>query len=458
MQKWFNFSSWSPARKLSTSFLFVIWVGSLLLAMPIAHQPGVLTTYLDHLFTTVSMVCVTGLSVITVGDTYNLLGQSIAIALMQIGGLGLITLISISFFSLKRKLSLRSHYTLQEALNQNSTSNLRSFLFAAYRITLLTELVAACVLMTDFVPRFGWFNGLFNAVFISVSAFCNAGFDNLGASSLQSFVLNPTINLTIATLIFLGGIGFPVWLNVCDTVHHYITTKPRHWQLARRRLTIHTQIVLIVSACLLVSGTVITWLAERHNPQTIGNLPLLGQGLASFFQTVTMRTAGFSTLNYEYTTPFTNLVYMLHMFIGGAPGGTAGGVKVTTAAIMFLVFRSELSGYSHTVFRSRIIPPKLVKQALTIILFFFTLMMTGYALLLFTQPHLDPFALLFETVSAIATVGVSMNLTAKLTVVGRIIVMCLMFIGRVGPFTVFLSLLQKEHTSVQYAEAEILIG
>ncbi|MCW6662350.1 TrkH family potassium uptake protein [Aerococcaceae bacterium NML190073] len=458
MQKWFNYANWSASRKLSTSFLIVILIGSLLLSLPIAHQPGVRTTYLDHLFTSVSMVCVTGLSVITVSDTYNLFGQLIGICLMQIGGLGLITLISISFFSLKRRISLSNHYTLQEALNQNSTSNLRAFLFAAYRITILTELVAACVLMTDFIPRYGWFDGIFNAFFIAVSAFCNAGFDNLGASSLQQFALNPTINFTIATLIILGGIGFPVWINLCDTAKKFATAKPRHLHLASRQLTSHTRLVLMVSALLLVSGTLLTWLSEMNNPQTIGSFNFWQQGMASFFQTVTMRTAGFSTLNYELTTPFTNLMYMLHMFIGGAPGGTAGGIKVTTAAIMFLVFRSELSGYTHTVFHFRSIPAKLVKQALTIILFFFTLMITGYALLLFTQPHLESFALLFETVSAIATVGVSMNLTPELTTVGRIIVMCLMFIGRVGPFTVFLSLLQKEHKSIQYADTEILIG
>lgn len=459
MKKWIDYSTWSASRKLSMSFLAAIFIGSVLLSLPFSQLSTSHTTYLDHLFTAVSMVCVTGLSVLTVKDTYNLFGQLIAIILMQIGGLGLVTLLSISVFSLKRKISLKNHYTLQAALNQNTAANLKSYLFGAYRFTLATECLAALLLMTEFIPRYGWKHGIFNSIFIAVSAFCNAGFDNLGDSSLQAFVLNPVVNLTVCGLIILGGIGFPVWFNIRDSFKKYAFAHPHHAKLAFKDLSHHTRLVLISTAIILIIGTFVTWLSEFSNRDTIGTFNPLQQLMVSFFQTVTMRTAGFSTISYAKTHPFTNLVYMLQMFIGGAPGGTAGGIKVTTAAVMFLVFRSELSGHSNTIFHFRVISEKLVKYALTVILFFFTLMMSGYALLLFTESHLNPFHLLFETVSAIATVGVSMDVTPQLTTLGRIVVMCLMFIGRVGPFTVFLSLLQKNNkTTIQYATTEILIG
>ena len=216
--------------------------------------------------------------------------------------------------------------------------------------------------------------------------------------------------------------------------------------------------MLISTACILLVGTLLAWLLEMDNSKTIGTLNLWQQLMVSFFQTVTMRTAGFATISYTKADFSTNLLFMFQMIIGGGPGGTAGGIKVTTASIMFLLFKSELSGNSSVVFRNRIISNKTVLQAFTVILFFLTMLFVGYVILLETNPNLSPLALLFESVSAIATVGVSMDLTPSLNTIGRFVIMALMFIGRVGPITVLLSLMTKKEKQVSYSPTDISVG
>ena len=450
--------NWTTTQKLTLSFLAVILTGSLLLSLPISNLPGTHTPYLHHLFTAVSMVCVTGLTVLSIKDTYTVFGQIIGIILMQIGGLGLITLISISLAYLKRKISLKDQSAIQMALNVNSSANISDFLFSVYRFTLTVEGAAACLLMLDFIPRYGVAAGIFNAIFVAVSAFCNAGFDNLGSNSLQDFVVNPIVNFTVAGLIFAGGLGFIVWFELRDRLLTFWRSKPRVWTWSFKHLSSHARLVLIATAIILTVGTIIPWLAEAKHGTTLASYNFFEQGMISFFQSVAFRTAGFATLNYEMTHPFTNLIYMILMLIGGAPGGTAGGIKVTTVAVMFLLFRSELKGHTEVTFRKRVISSRTVKQAMTIILFFFTVLVTGYSLLLLEHPHLNPFHLLFEAISALATVGSSAGITSQLNPQGHIILMALMFIGRVGPFTVFLSILQNDRKEIHYAETDILVG
>lgn len=312
--------------------------------------------------------------------------------------------------------------------------------------------------MTDFVPRFGLGHGIFNSLFLAVSAFCNAGFDNLGSNSLQDYATNPTINLAVAFLIMSGSLGFAVWIDLIQLLRRYIKDRPRNWKLACRPLSNQSRLVLISTGCLLLGGTLLAWLLEMDNSKTIGTLNVWQQLLVSFFQTVTMRTAGFATISYTNADFSTNLLFMIQMIIGGGPGGTAGGIKVTTASIMFLLFKSELSVNSSVVFRNRIISNKTVLQAFTVILFFLTMLFVGYVILLETNPTLSPLGLLFESVSAIATVGVSMDLTPNLNTLGRLVIMSLMFIGRVGPITVLLSLMTKKEKHVSYAPTDISVG
>lgn len=449
----------SVTQRLSLSFLAVILVGSFLLNLPISHYTNSpQTNYLDHLFNTVSMVCVTGLSVIPVSQAYNGFGQIVSMLLMQIGGLSLVTLIAISTFTLRRRLGVSDQDLLQSALSRANHTDLRSYLFRVYKITFSIEGLAALVIMTDFIPRFGWGHGVFNSLFLAVSAFCNAGFDNLGSNSLQDYALNPTINLAVAFLIMSGSLGFAVWIDLIDLIKRYLINRPRNWKLASRGFSNQSRLVLISTGIVLLFGTVLAWLLEIDNPKTIGSLSWYHQLLISFFQTVTMRTAGFATISYSQADFSTNLLFMIQMIIGGGPGGTAGGIKITTAALMVLLFKSELAGYTEVVFRQRIINRKTILQAFTVILFFMTVLGLGFILLLETNENLSPLGLLFEAVSAIATVGVSMDLTSHLNTTGRFIIMALMFIGRVGPITVLLSLIAKKEKNIRYATTDISVG
>ena len=455
----FNIHRMSVTKQLSFSFLVVIFIGSLLLSLPIAHcHNAPATTYLDHLFTAVSMVCVTGLSVFPVAEVYNGFGQVISMFLMQIGGLGLVTLISISYFVLNRKMSLRDQNLLQSAITYDSANNLKSYLFTIYRVTLIIESICALLLMIDFIPRYGLAHGIFNSLFLAISAFCNAGFDNLGGSSLQHFQTNTLVNLVIAFLIISGGLGFMVWRDLYHAARHFFRSKPRRLRAFAKHLNNHTLLVLETTAVLLILGTALSWLLEAPNPKTIGQLSLAKQGLVSFFQTVTMRTAGFSTINYAQAENSTNLVYIIQMMIGGSPGGTAGGMKVTVVAVLFLLLKSEVRGQTQVTYRFRTVPRKIIRQTLVVLIFFFSVLLTAYLLLLEFEPHLSPFALFFEATSALATVGVSMDITTKLSTVGRIIIMVLMFIGRVGPITVIMALLQNRRREVTYAKTDIILG
>ncbi|MBA2796411.1 cation transport protein [Streptococcus porcinus] len=451
--------TWTVTQKLTLSFASVILIGTTLLSSPLTHSPSAhQATFLDHLFNVVSMVCVTGLSVIPVSEAYNGLGQTIVICLMQIGGLGLVSFIAFSTFALKRKMDLSGHTLLQSALNRKDSKNLKDFLFFAYKITFIIEMLACAIIAIEFVPRFGWKNGLFNSVFLAVSAFCNAGFDNLGSSSLKDFVLNPTINFVISALIIFGGIGFAVWHDVTENLRRYFVEKPKCHGLFYRKLSNQTRLVLQTTGLILVLGTLLTWFLEKDNPKTIANYTFIEQLMVSFFQTVTMRTAGFATLSYLDTLAPTNFLYMIQMVIGGAPGGTAGGIKVTTVAITILLLKAELSGQSQVTFQNRIITSRTVKQTMSVLIFFMSVFIIGYTLLLSVEPTLDPVALLFEAVSAIDTVGVTMDITPKLSTPGRVIIMFLMFIGRVGPITFLLSLIQRKEKTIRYATTDILVG
>ncbi|MFC2401131.1 TrkH family potassium uptake protein [Streptococcus sobrinus] len=449
----------SIAQRISGSFISVILIGSILLSLPIMHYANApATSYFDHLFNTVSMVCVTGLSVFSVGAVYNGLGQFVVMCLMQIGGLGLVSLISISYYSINRRMSLRQQEILQSSIGNNSIADLKHYLFRIYKITFAIECIVALILMTDFIPRFGWQNGIFNSLFLAVSAFCNAGFDNLGNNSLINYKLNWTVNLAVAFSIISGGLGFRNLMAIIDLVKCWIKERPHKFGLIKKNLTIQTRLVLTTTAIILIAGTLSAWILEFNNPKTIGNLGISHQGLVSFFQTVTMRTAGFATIDYTKAGNSANFIFMIQMLIGGAPGGTAGGLKLIVTAITFLIFKAEFLGERRVSVYNRIIPTQLVKRTFTILVFFFIILLVGYVALLELEPNISPFRLLFEACSALATVGVSMDVTTHLTAGGRIVIMALMFFGRVGPITVLLSLRQRSRKTIDYARTDLTLG
>lgn len=458
MKKLLNYSEWPTATVLTVSFLVVAAIGGMLLSLPFFHQPAIDASFFDHFITAVSLVCVSGIAALPIGETYNIFGQAIALLIIQIGGLGVITIINTGLFYLNQQLSLKNQYLIQASLNRDTNTNLFDFLFSIYRLTLTVELLGTLIIMTNFVPEFGWLQGSFNSLFLAVSAFNNSGVDNIGVATIQTFNSSPLITLTVASLVIIGGLGFSVWFEIITRFKKFIKEKPHHLGLAFNRLSTHTRLVLQMTAILLITGTLLIWAVESQNPATIAGRPWSEQLLASFFKSASTRSAGYITFSYEYSQPFTKLLFMLFAIIGGAPGGTAGGLKVTTVAILALLFKSELAGHTKVTYNHRVIPNKLVKQAVMITLFFFFLAMGGYGLLLITHPQVSAMDMMFETFSAMGTLGVSMNVTHQLNIFGRVIIIILTLAGRVGPITILLAVLQKQTKEIYYAETNILLG
>ncbi|AMC00042.1 potassium transporter [Aerococcus urinaehominis] len=436
-------------------------LGSILLSLPVCQLNGVQATYLDHLFIAVSAVCVTGLWTSSIHDTYNIWGQIVMMLLIQTGGLGLMTIISSLYHSLGQKVSLRDEIVTGEALNRSSKFQLGNFLGRIIRYTVIIEGVGMLLLTTFFVPLLGWQQGLFNSLFTAVSAFCNAGFDLLGNDSLIPYQTAGILNWTIMALIVLGGIGFSVWFDITDQIKlHQQNERQKPWRYYLNHLSTHTKLVLTVTGSVILIGAFLFGLVEWQNPATIGQLSVVDKINASFFQTITMRTAGFASIDYSQAHPFSILIFVLTMFIGGGAGGTAGGLKVSTFALTIMLAVRELRQSKYVTFAHHTIPDGLVKTAFVIALFYVALLFSGSALLLLFDPHVPYLYLLFEAISALATVGVSAGLTPDLSTASHFILMALMFIGRIGPMTMFFSLRgrQKRLTDVKYSKADIIIG
>ena len=408
---------------------------------------------MDHLFTTVSMVCVTGLFTQSVASTYNGWGQLICMLLIQIGGLGILTFIGLFFIEKRRKLGYKNRQTLRDSFSFSNNKSLSRFVRSIFMTTFIIEVLGALLLMIRFIPRFGWGHGIFNAIFVSISAFCNAGFDNFGGDSMMSFQTDWLVNLTLSALIITGGLGFMVWFD--------LATKAKN-QSGRKTLRFHTKVVLWLTAAILILGTLTSLLTEFNNPATIGSLPFGDKVLVSFFQTVSMRTAGFASLDYTRAHPVTLFVYILQMFLGGAPGGTAGGMKITTFLVLLLLARKELLGLPHTNLGKRTISPELVQRSFgAAVIFQLTFLLGLFGIGLVTPTGQRFIYLAFEVASALGTVGVSANVTSTLNGAGLSIIMALMFIGRIGPLTLMVSLNQyqaKKADTLQYVKADLIVG
>lgn len=443
--------SLTPTQRIVLSFAGVILVGSILLTLPISQLPTSEARYWDNLFTTVSMVCVTGLFTQPVASSYTAFGQIICILLMQIGGLSLLSFVGLIALQARKKLSFVNLSTLQESFSRTDTKNFQGFIFSVFRFTFAIEGLGALLLAFHFVPKFGWAKGLFTSVFLAVSAFCNAGFDNMGAISLVDYVKDPYINLIIASLIIMGGLGFSVWFDFQGRLDRKQTG---------RKLSFHTKIVLGLTATILTVGTLLSLITEYNNPATIGQFSFGHKLLASFFQTVTMRTAGFATIDYTQARPISLLIYTFQMMLGGAPGGTAGGIKITTFLVLLAYARSEIMGLPHTNFKRRTIDSLTTRKAIAVFFVFLSTFLLGLFLISVTDADKPLLFLIFEVMSALATVGVSANLTPTLTQAGQLIIMALMFFGRIGPMSILVSLSLKKppkSATVQYAKSSLIV-
>ena len=452
----------SPTRQIALSFLGVIFLGSLLLSLPISNN-GEATTYLNNLFIATSSTCVTGLVPVVPAEQYNLFGQIVIIALIQIGGLGFLTFLNLLLIKIKKKISLTNKMVLQEALNQPSLNDIPSMIKNVIKYTFIIEGIGAIILLFVFIPDFGVIKGIYFGIFHSISAFCNAGFDVIGSNSLIPYQTNLIINITIPALIILGGLGFIVWFDVANKFkrefHRPTRFDKRHFLGS---LSLHSKIVIIMTTLLLLMGMIFFLICEFGNPDTIKGMSFFDQLQIAWFQSATLRTAGFASVDMFSLHTATKLMMCALMFIGGSPAGTAGGIKTVTFAVACLMVYNIYQGRKEvTVFRRRI-KKRLIIRSFAIISIAFAVAFTAILILSITEnkPFID---LMFEVFSAFATVGLSASVTPTLSVAGKIVIITLMYIGRIGPITMLISFarksyMQKSNKEIGYPDEDVLLG
>ena len=416
----------SSAQVVLIGFLAIILAGSVLLCLPISSADGKVVSYVDALFTATTATCVTGLVTVPTVSTWSIFGQVIILLLIQIGGLGVITIAASIMMMLGKRIGIGNRILIQDSFNLNSLSGIVKFIKKVIIGTLIIEGIGALLYMTVFVPDFG-IKGIWISVFNSVSAFCNAGIDIISENSLCDYALNPVINLTTSFLIISGGIGFVVWWDVIEIIKN---KKRRHL----RFLSLHSKIAISATAVLIVVGTILFFIFEYNNPLTMQSYSLIEKVEASFFQSVTTRTAGFATIPQENFTNASSIVSLLLMFIGGSPVGTAGGIKTVTFVILLATAASVIKNKRTIDVFNRQISEKSIKNAIAVFATSFSVM-TLSTILLSAASNADFLDVLYETVSATATVGLTRNFTASLNTVGKIIIIATMYFGRVGPIS-----------------------
>lgn len=441
----------TPPQVLVMGFAITILIGAFLLSLPISNENGQALPFIDALFTATSAVCVTGLVVVDTATTFSTFGEVVIMFLIQIGGLGFMTFGTFFSILLGKKIGVRERLILREAYNQISMDGVVRLVMIILGVAFTIEGVGFILLALRFVPEWGWSDGLYFSLFHVVSAFNNAGFDLFGHmtefTSLTQYVDDVYLNLVFSSLIILGGIGFLV---IWELIHYRYT----------KRLSLHTKLVLTVTVTLIVVGTFVILLMEWTNKATLGTLSWDEKLVASFFHSVTPRTAGFNTLNVAELYPATLFFTMILMFIGASPSSTGGGIKTTTFVTILLAVWAMVRGRDHVITYRRRIPSEQVYRALTVTVAAITLVIIVTMILTITEhEHADLLMAMFESVSAIGTVGLSMGLTPMLTTPGKLLIIITMFAGRLGPLTIAFALARSlQQPPIRYPEEKTLIG
>lgn len=417
----------SPTRIIAMSFILVILTGTLLLCLPVSSRSGQWTTPLDALFTSTSATCVTGLIIADTYTNWSIFGQLVILTMIQIGGIGLMTIISMIFIMMKKKLNMQERMLLMQAAGNVQVGGMVRLVKRILAGTAILEGIGALFLAIRFIPQMGWGQGLYYSVFHSVSAFCNAGFDLMGKyepySSFTAYQDDWLVGMTLALLIIIGGIGFLVWEDVLKNKLHF------------SKYSLHAKLILITTGILLILGTVGYFFFESGYTMKGDGIP--ERIIKSFFASTTMRTAGFNTIDYSQMSPSSVLLSNALMMIGGSPGSTAGGIKTTTLAVIFISMVTMSRGYSDsTIFRKRL-GKDLVKQAAVIVIVYLAYVILG-AMLICHIEGIDLSVVQFEVISATCTVGVTMGITPTLSALSHIILILLMYSGRIGGFTLML--------------------
>ena len=444
----------STTQTILLSFLVTILLGSALLALPISSATGVAVPYLDALFTATTSTCVTGLVTLPTVSTWSVFGQAVILVLIQIGGLGIITIMSGVMLLLNKKMGIGDHLLIQDAFNLNTMSGLAKFVKNVLFGTLIIEGIGALLYMIVFVPEFGA-KGIWISVFNSISAFCNAGIDIIAENSLCNYATNPLINIVTSALIILGGLGYIVWWDVLRVINIHSNKSKKIFKY----LTLHSKIAITVTLGLILAGAILIFIFEYANPLSIGEMSLFDKIQVSFFQSVTTRTAGFASVPQEDLTNASAAVSIILMLIGGSPVGTAGGIKTVTIAVLACsAFATIRNKNSATLFGRRISEDS-VKKAVAVAVTFLTICAASTVLLMATS-NASAIDAVYETVSATATVGLSRNLTATLGTFGKIIIIVTMYFGRVGPISLAVALGSKNESQNVISEPteEISIG
>ena len=442
--------SLTTTQMIMLSFLLVILAGSVILSLPISSANGQSVAYLDALFTATTATCVTGLVTLPTATTWSVFGQVVILILIQIGGLGVITIMSWVMILLHKRMGIGDRLLLQDAFNLNSFDGIIRFVQKVLLGTFLVEAVGAIFYMFVFVPEFG-VKGIWISVFTAISAFCNAGIDIIGDNSLGNYATNPIINIVTSLLIILSGIGYIVWWDVMGLAGK----KHKHF----RNLSLHSKIAISTTLILIFGGGLLIFLFEYHNPLTIGNLSLFDKIQGSLFQSITTRTAGFASVAQQDLTNASSLLCLLLMFIGGSPVGTAGGIKTVTFAVLVVSTLASVQNKQEVSLFGRNISKQTVNKAVAVTTMSFTIMFVSSILLsVFSDASL--LDVLFETVSATATVGLSRDLTPYLNAAGKIVITVTMYLGRVGPISLALALnsSKKQQNLIKNPTEDISVG
>lgn len=447
----------STTQIIALGFFLAILSGTILLCLPISSAEGSFTPFIDALFTATTSVCVTGLVVVPTYLHWSLFGKIVILCLIQLGGLGIISFTTAIMMIIGRRITLRDRLLLEDAFNLNTLSGLVSFLQRVLKGTFCVELIGSICYSVVFVPKYGFLQGIWYSIFHSVSAFCNAGIDLLGDNSLAEYLTNPWINLVTMLLIILGGIGFIVWWDILRIIKS-IRKKEFACSQCFRRLHLHTKIVLITTGVLIVLGALFIFCLEYSNSKTIGDLNLFEKIMASFFQSVTTRTAGFLTFSQKDMRAASAIICMMLMFIGGSSIGTAGGIKTNTLALLALSTLATVKGSEHVVIFHKTIPHKTIQKALAVTFVSVLVLCMAIMGLAVMEPG-SVMDIAYEATSAIATVGLSRDFTANLHFAGKIIIILCMYLGRIGPISMAIVFNSKAKGSLtSFPHEDVTVG
>lgn len=444
-----KFIKLGPPQILVLGFLIIICIGAFLLNLPFASQNGQSIGVLNAFFTATSAVCVTGLIVVDTATHWTVFGQTVIIILIQIGGLGFMTMTTLFFLAAGKRITMKERILMQSALNKNTLSGIVSYTKYILIFTFFIEGIGALLLSLRFIPRFGVSKGIGMSVFHAISAFCNAGFDLIGNfRSLTPFQSDWLINVTIMILIIIGGLGFSV---IIDLINHK----------KLRRISMYSKIVLFMSSGLILLGALVIYLLESNNPTTLGGLSFQDKMLASLFQGVTPRTAGFNTIDLTQLTMGSKFFITILMFIGGSPGSTAGGVKTVTIGVLIIAVISVLQGKKDTEIFKRRIAINIIREALAVVMIVIFLSIAMIMILTITEKATF-MEIFFEVISALGTVGLTLGTTPELSTAGKIIIAFGMFIGRLGPLTIGFAISRRQgqyyQRNYRYPKGDIMVG